>query len=707
MEWWSIGILGYHHSNIPLFQYSNLEIHLTFAEVLMAFTMFGRTIRKIGVIGSGNIGPDIGLHFSQNLYSFGVPVVVVDILQAALDAGSKKTESKMVKAAERGIFKKEEADAIFKNMLFTADYGKLADADFVIEAAFERMDVKHKIFDQCQVTCPKTAIFASNSSHMVPEEIFQKREDKGRCLVIHYFFPAERNVLVEVVPGKDTDPGLTEYLMKFYEYIGKAPIKVKSRYGYAVDPIFEGLFLATVLTVEKGLASIKQADAIASKTLGMGVGPFTAHNLAGGNPITQHGLSEMNTKIMPWYRSPKILDDQVKSGKPWETAGKGEVVEYSPEIYEAVSNRIMGAYFGMACEIVESGITNIGDLEMALDVGLVMVPPFGMMNRVGVKKALELVEAYAKENSGFKIAETLKKQAALGQPWKIPVVFREDKGDVALVKIRRPKVLNALNENVFEQLREIFINIQKDPKNQGAVLTGFGTRAFVSGADIGMLASQKTPEEAEAFCLKSQGVLNMIENLGKPIVCAMNGLAFGGGNEMAMACTARIAKKGQKIFVSQPEPRLGIIPGNGGTQRLPRLVGMEKAWPMLRNANPISSAQAKEIGLIQEEVEGDLIEVAINWVKKIGSGEVRVPMIKKDPIPIPSKLPEVDIGHLSRKIDFLLQRAVLEGAKMTLEEGLKLEAKIFGECLLTQDMKIGIENFMKNGPRVNANFVHN
>ncbi len=592
-------------------------------------------------------------------------------------------------------------------MLFTTDYGKLSDADFVIEAAFERMDVKHKIFDQCQTTCPKTAIFASNSSHMVPEEIFQKIENKGRCLVIHYFFPAERNILVEIVPGKDTDPSMTEYLMKFYEFIGKAPIKVKSRYGYAIDPIFEGLFLATALTVEKGLASIKQADVIASKALEMGVGPFTAHNLAGGNPITQHGLSEMNTKIMPWYRSPKILDDQVKSGKPWETAGKGEVVEYNPETYEAVSNRIMGAYFGMVCEIVESGITNIGDLEMALDVGLVMTPPFGMMNRIGVKKAFELVEAYAKENPGFKVAEILKKQAASGQPWKIPVVFREDKENVALVKIRRPKVLNALNEEVFKQLMEIFTNIQKNPKIQGAVLTGFGTRAFVSGADIGMLAVQKRPEEAEAFCLESMSVLNLIENLGKPVVCAMNGLAFGGGNEMAMACTARIAKKGQKVFVSQPEPRLGIIPGNGGTQRLPRLVGIEKSWPILRNANPISSAQAKEIGLIQEEVEGDLIEVAIEWVNKILSGKVRVPPIKKDPIPVPSKLPEVDIGHLSRKIDSLLQRAILEGAKMPLEEGLKLEAKIFGECLLTKDLRIGMDNFLKNGPRVNANFVHN
>src|SRR4030067_2094534 len=129
----------------------------------MAFTGFGRTIRKGGVIGSGNIGPDIALHFSQTLHSYGVPVVVVDIAQSALDAGSKKAETKLMKAVEKKIYKKEEADAMFRNMLFTSDYGQLKDADFVIEAAFERLDVKNKIFAQLEETCPKTAILASNS----------------------------------------------------------------------------------------------------------------------------------------------------------------------------------------------------------------------------------------------------------------------------------------------------------------------------------------------------------------------------------------------------------------------------------------------------------------------------------------------------------------------------------------------------------------
>ena len=672
----------------------------------MPLTMFGRTIRKVGVIGSGNIGPDIALHFSQTLHAYHVPVVVVDIVQSALDAGSKKAGAKMAKAAEKKIFKKEEADAIFGNMTFTTDYGKLSDADLVIEAAFERVDVKTKIFAQLEETCPKTAILASNSSHMTPEDIFPNMKDKSRCLVLHYFFPAERNILLEIVPARETAPALVDYFMKLYELIGKAPIRVKSRFGFAINPFFEGIFLAGALIAEKGLATVKQTDAIIQKALGMGVGPFTGHNLTGGNPITQHGLQIYTSVIGPWWRSPKILDDQVKSGKPWETPARGETVEYTPEVYEAVSSRIMGAYFGIACEIVESGVSNIGDVDLGIDVGLVMTPPFEMMNKIGIKKSLERVEAYAKENPGFKVSEILKKQAASGKPWTIPVVFREDKGDIALVKIRRPKVLNALNERVFEQLNTIFTDIKKDPKIKGAVLTGFGTRAFVAGADIGMLAALKTPAEAEAKCAEDKAVLNLIENLGKPTVCAMNGLAFGGGNELAMVCSARIAAKGQKAFVAQPEPKLGIIPGAGATQRLPRLIGVENAWPILRNGIPISSSRAKEIGLIQEEVEGDLTEAALDLLKKIISGQVHVASIPRGPIPVPSKLPEVDIGPLSRKIDSLLQKAILEGAKTTLEEGLKIESKVFGECLTTEDMKIGMDTFLKQGPRANAPFVH-
>jgi len=133
----------------------------------------------------------------------------------------------------------------------------------------------------------------------------------------------------------------------------------------------------------------------------MGVGPCTGHNLTGGNPLTQHGLQQYTSIIMPWFRSPKILDERVKSGVPWERLPRGRRWSIARRFTRRFKQG-HGAYFGIACEIVDSGITNIGDLDMAIEVGLVMTPPFKMMNQVGIKKSLELVEAYAKKIRGLR-----------------------------------------------------------------------------------------------------------------------------------------------------------------------------------------------------------------------------------------------------------------------------------------------------------------
>jgi enoyl-CoA hydratase/3-hydroxyacyl-CoA dehydrogenase len=672
----------------------------------MAYEMLGRSLRKIGVVGSGNIGPDIALYFSKVLHAYGVSVTVVDIAEKALKSGESRVKGKLERGVKTKAFRKEEVEAMLANISWTTDYSQLSGADLVVEAATEDKGIKQKIFSQLEKVCAETAIFASNSSHMEPEVIFEKVKNNERCLVIHYFFPAERSIIVEIVPGKDTSAEITDFLMKFYEQIGKVPIKVKSRYGYAIDPIFEGIFLASVLMVEKGIGTVKQMDAMIQKALGLGVGPFTAMNLTGGNPIVKHGAAGLHEKVMPWFHSPPLLESQISFQKPWETSFRPDEVAYSESVFRTVSDKIKGAYFGLVCEILDSGISTIGDLEMAVESALVVHPPFQMMNQMGVDKALELVKIYAKEWPGFKVPETLVRQAESGNPWQVPMVFREDREDIAILTIRRPNTLNALNGEVIKQLLTHFEEMKKDEKIKGVVLTGFGIKAFVSGADIDMLARVRTPEEGIEISLNGQKVLNFIENLGKPVVCALNGLAFGGGNELAMACSARIAKKGLKVLAGQQEPKLGIIPGYGGSQRLPRIIGMTNAWPFLRTGNPVSSAKALEWGLISKEIEGDIREAGVDFVKNVISGDIKLQPIRKEPLEIPESLPEVDIGYLSRKTDEILKRAILEGAAMTLPEGLKHEAKMFGECVRTKDMRIGMENFMNFGPRKDAKFSH-
>lgn len=671
----------------------------------MAFTLKNWTLEKVGVIGSGQIGPDIALYFAKVLAPSGVSVVVVDVSADALAKGKAKLEKKVAKGVETGAFKAPEAEAMTKSLTWTSDYAALKGCRLVIEAATENKDIKQKIVSALEAVVEPDCIIASNSSHMEPEVIFEKAKTPEHGLVVHYFFPAERNIIVEVVPGAKTHDVVTNWVMDFYEQIGKAPIQVGSRYGYAIDPVFEGIFQAAALQVESDAGNVKQVDEIARKALGLGIGPFTAMNLTGGNPITAVGLDHYTSKIHKWFRTPASLKALNEKKANWETAGKGEKVEYTEEQFKRIADAMTGAYFGLVGEIVDSGISNVGDMNMAVSTALVVKPPFEWMNEMGVNNALKLVEKYAADNPGFPVPKCIKAQA--GKPFEIPMVFRRDVKGVAVIKIRRPAVLNALNLEVFRQLRAHCEAVEADAGIKGAVITGFGTKAFVSGADIDMLAALKTAAEGEANSRQFHVTLDYIEAMKKPVVCAYNGLAFGGGNELAMACHARIARKGLKILAGQPEVNLGIIPGAGGTQRLPRWVGFDRALGMMRTAKPIDGKTALEWGLISEEVEGDVADRAVELVNDYASGKAKLKRINAGPLTgVPDHAPALDIGHLSRRIDEILCSTVIHGCQQPLRQGLLLESKAFGECVETQDMHIGMETFLKEGARAKAAFKH-
>ncbi|MCA9669554.1 MAG: enoyl-CoA hydratase/isomerase family protein [Myxococcales bacterium] len=690
----------------------------------MGFELKGREIAKIGVVGSGQIGPDIALSFLSALGGFGVTVIVVDVSEDALAKGRAKVEKKIAKLVEKGRLKKDKADAQLERIAFTSDYAALEFADLVVEAATEDLGIKRKIFAQLEATCADSTILTSNSSHLEPEVIFAEMKHPERAAVTHYFFPAERNPLVEVVSGAKTDAALARFLLAFYEQLGKLPVAVGSRYGYAVDPVFEGLFLAAALAVERGMATHQQVDAVCQKVLGQGVGPFTAMNLTGGNPLTNVGLAHYHDKIMPWYRSPDSLKAQLDKNAPWPTAGRGETVEVDAETETKIGRWMLGAYIALACEVLDAGLIDVSDFDAALSLGLAMKSPFTMMNRAdkrlmalaggeeqseprGLRAGMALVKAFAEQNEGVKVSTRLAEQIKKVEPWPLRSVLRHDEDGVAVLTIRRFRVLNALDGSVLSELSEHVDDIAHDDSVKAVVLRGFGTRAFVSGADINELAALETAEAAVEMARRGQAVLRELETLDKPVIAAMNGLAFGGGNELAMSCHARLAAAGQRVFVGQPEPKLGIIPGYGGTQRLVRLCGIEAAWPMLRDGNPISSARAKEIGLVRDEVPAqELLDAAIALARKAADGSVKLQPIEEGPIALPDTLPDVDLAHLSRAIDEIICDVIKEGAASTLEEGLDIEARGFARCLACEDFRIGMKNFIENGPKSAATFVH-
>jgi enoyl-CoA hydratase/carnithine racemase len=246
-------------------------------------------------------------------------------------------------------------------------------------------------------------------------------------------------------------------------------------------------------------------------------------------------------------------------------------------------------------------------------------------------------------------------------------VSYEKKGAIAYVIVNRPKVLNALNTPTWADLRTVFEDARDDAAVRGVILTGAGNKAFIAGADISELA-HATAIEAQRSSRFGQEVLDLIENLGKPVIAAVNGFALGGGCETAMACTIRIAVDSAKF--GQPEVTLGLVPGGGGTQRLPRLVGKGRALQLILSGEMITAQEAYRIGLVNEIVpEVDLITRAEAVLTKIASNA-----------PIAVK--------------FALE-AANKGLETSQNEGLLLEASYFGLCAATEDKREGTSAFLE------------
>lgn len=243
----------------------------------------------------------------------------------------------------------------------------------------------------------------------------------------------------------------------------------------------------------------------------------------------------------------------------------------------------------------------------------------------------------------------------------------EKKDGIAFLTFNRPKVLNALNRRTMEELQLALLDARADEAVRVLILTGAGEKSFVAGADIGEL-SQQTPVNGKEFSIFGQGVIHLLETIGKPSICAINGFALGGGCEVALACTIRIASRAAKL--GQPEVKLGIIPGYGGTQRLARLCGKGAAQELCLAGEMINAEEALRLGLVNHIYEpAELLPAAEALAKKI---------ILNAPVAVRYAM-----------------EAIERGVEMPQEEGLFLEATLFGLACATEDMREGTKAFLE------------
>jgi enoyl-CoA hydratase len=249
------------------------------------------------------------------------------------------------------------------------------------------------------------------------------------------------------------------------------------------------------------------------------------------------------------------------------------------------------------------------------------------------------------------------------------ILFEKNDG-IARITFNRPKVLNALNRKTVEELQSALLDARDDASVRVLILTGAGEKAFVAGADIGEL-SQQTPVNGKDFSLFGQSVFHLLETMGKPSICAINGFALGGGCELALSCSIRIASKNAKL--GQPEVKLGILPGYGGSQRLTRLCGKGMAHELCLTGEMISAEEALRIGLVNHTYEpAELLAAAEAMAKKI-------------------------IANGPLAVKFTME-AIERGVEMPLEEALFLEATLFGVACATEDMREGTKAFLEKRP---------
>jgi enoyl-CoA hydratase/3-hydroxyacyl-CoA dehydrogenase len=652
----------------------------------------------VGVIGSGSIGPDLAYGFlSAIAREPGSKVYLVDIVQTALDAGVERILGYAKKGVARGKLSSKAAAAIEKALVPTLSVADLADCEYVLEAASENLDIKRKILADLEGVVSESCLIGFATSGIPRAQIASEVKHPGRCFVNHPFFPAWRALPVEVVLSGDEAMGAR--MVATMKHLGKVPVITADVECFAADDVFCNYISEAARIVAEGIATPAQVDKIVNDAIGGG-GPFNVMDATRGNLLTVHCQELMRDAKTgsAWFEPPKILSE--RGNDAWHDRKNPGEAAHDDKLKRIVLDRILAVLLARTYFVVDNNICSATEMNwmsrMALGFRSGLLELAG---ELGAERVHELCTAYAAGNEGFEVPPSIADKRLASFRTAVAV---ERAGDIGIIRVHRPEVKNALSEKTLGEIDAAFGELGADAAIAGIIFSSYD--GALAGADITELAALESPEACRGICTRAHPILSRIAGMSKPVVAALDGPVLGGGAEVSMACHARVV--GKHTMVGQPEVNLGIVPGYGGTQRLPRLIGVERANTMLRTASMMNAAEACDWGWATGEPADDVIAAATELIKQHLAGDTKVTPVSPEPIPVPDTLPAVDIGHRSLAVDAILVDVMLRGLASSLDDGLAIEADGFGRCKQTVDMDIGMKNFMQNGPRVPALFLH-
>ncbi|MDX6685286.1 MAG: enoyl-CoA hydratase / 3-hydroxyacyl-CoA dehydrogenase [Baekduia sp.] len=655
---------------------------------------------KAAVVGAGTMGGQI----AQTIAAAGIPVVLKDVKQEFVDAGLTEarnvTQGQIGRLVKKGKLTEEQAaaevDRIVGLIEGTTDYAAFGDVDFVIEAVPERMEIKQAVFAELDAVTPGHAILASNTSSLSVTEIGDATLRPDKVVGFHYFYPASIMPLIEVIDGDDTSAETTQAAVTFAQAIKKQPIVCAEVPGFVVNRILNSGIAEIWRDQEEQGLSIKKIDEGVGAANVVPMGPYFLINLLGLDTVL-HVAEHLRDSYGDRFYVPEGMSRLVADGKLGaKTGGNGFYDaegnanldgEAEPNVEDLVEKLVLKTFVEAAL-VLEEGVATHRDIDFGLMAGAGLdprrglLPPFMKADIEGLDTLLERLET-AEEKWGEHftpptILRRLVAQGRLGQKsgqgfYAYPqpdaeqpagegaVVRLESRGETAIAWLANGQ-MNSIAPNVIEDLGKVWEKVQADGV-RSLVIASSNPFLFSAGADIKAFT---TLDEAGGAALirQAHALFRELETKGIATIAAVNGLAFGGGCELAMACDVRIAA--HSAMFGQPEIKLGIIPGFGGTQRLPRLVGENKALEMNLIGDPVGAEEAYEFGLVNRSVaDHELLDTALAWARKLAESA-------------PLALGEIKANS----------------AKGSLDEGIEAEKAAFARVFQSEDGKEGISAFL-------------
>ncbi|MCD6567982.1 MAG: 3-hydroxyacyl-CoA dehydrogenase/enoyl-CoA hydratase family protein [Dehalococcoidia bacterium] len=641
--------------------------------------------REVAIVGAGTIGPDIGYFFKSAAPE--IKLILVDVVEEPLKGAEKRLNGYVEKAIAKRKMKEEDGKKVLENITYTTDYSQIKNCDLVIEAATENIPLKQKIFAQIEAVVSDNSVITSNTSSIPADRLFLNLKRPQRATVTHFFAPAWRNPAVEVITWDKCDRGTVDYLFWMFCVLGKVPIISDNAICFILDRVFDNWCNEAVYLLDQATAS--QVDTVGQEFAVSG--PLWTLNMARGNPI----VFECNSLQMEegaCYK-PSLL---LQSVDMWKTVGLREKAEVPDDMEKTIKDRLLGILFSQSFDIVNRSIGTSEDLNLGCQVALGFNRgPLDVMKDIGEAETGRIIKKFQQDRKGF---PGMEKSFEEYQDFNRHVLVDNVDG-VEIITIRRPQFMNALSDEVNDEILAVLKQGVKNPEVEGFVITGYGPRAFCAGAEIGrfteLMGDAKSSAQYARDCAKVQ---MFIDQMDKPVVAAVNGMALGGGFEMVLRCH-RVVATGNATF-QFPEITLGILPGIGGC------VVPYRKWPasagifheMLCLGKAVGAKEAADIGLVNQLADSylDMVQKAIKEVKglsgkiqRIPDGRVDIPEIKLPDQPVAGKL------ALSKEAIAVMSRTIKDAAAAESFNGaLEIGYTGFGEIACTDAAKEGIAAFM-------------